>query len=200
MEAPAPTIQFEDAVLVRQIQAGDVQSFAHLVAKYQDKVFNAAWRVCGNLDDARDVTQEAFLKALESIGSFRGRSGFYTWIFRIAMNLALTHRRKSARAPTLSLDGPDGHGRAPALRMGQSASPNPAARTDSAEIRAHVADALQNLDEDHRAVVVLRDMEGFDYAEIADILEIPRGTVKSRLARGREALRQALAPLVSHGE
>jgi RNA polymerase sigma-70 factor (ECF subfamily) len=116
------------------------------------------------------------------------------------MNLALTHRRKATRAPTLSLDAPDEQGRTLVPRIAGSASHHPAARIDSAEIRTRVADALRNLDEDHRAVVVLRDLEGFDYAEIADILEIPRGTVKSRLARGREALRQALAPLVNHGE
>jgi RNA polymerase sigma-70 factor (ECF subfamily) len=196
VEAPARTIHFEDAVLVGQIQAGDVQAYAHLVSKYQDKVFNTCWRICGNPDDAADITQDALLKALESIGSFRGASSFYTWLFRIAVNLALSHRRKAARVRCETLNGPDESYMLTAWQQKGRVADDPAARTDDAEVRAHVAEALRTLDEQHRAAIVLRDIEGFDYDQIAEILNVPKGTVKSRIARGRQALREAMGPYV----
>jgi len=196
VQAPAQTIHFQDAVLVRQVQAGDLQAYGQLVCKYQDRVFNACWRICGHQDDAADVTQDAFLKALESIGSFRGASGFYTWLFRIAMNLALSHRRKAARARCQSLDGPDEWDGASVRPLEDPTACNPADRADAAEIRGRLVDALGALDEQYRAAVVLRDIEGFDYDEIAEILNVPKGTVKSRIARGRRALREAMEPYV----
>ncbi len=194
MEAPARTIHFEDEVLVRQVQAGDLQAYTHLVSKYQDKVFNTCWRIAGNLEDAADITQEALLKALESIGSFRGTSGFYTWLFRIAVNLALTQRRHAARHRQLSIDGPAEPGQ-PAMRQLEERVPHdPQHHAGTAELKGYVAEALRELDDEFQAAVVLRDIEGFSYDEIAEILSVPKGTVKSRIARGRRALRIALAP------
>ena len=108
MQIPATTVKFEDAVLVRQVQAGEVVAFADLVRKYQDRVYNTCLRICGNREDASDLAQEAFLKAFESIGSFRGKSAFYTWLFRIAVNMSISHRRKRRVRDTLSLDDPVG--------------------------------------------------------------------------------------------
>jgi RNA polymerase sigma-70 factor (ECF subfamily) len=196
VEAPARTIHFEDAVLVRQVQAGDLQAYAHLVSKYQDKVYNTCCRICGNLDDAADVTQEAFLKALESIGSFRGASSFYTWVFRIAVNLALTNRRKATRHPTLSIERTGDSCESTLRQLEERVSDDPSGRAGRTEMRGLVAQALQNLDDEFRAAVVLRDIEGFNYDEIAEILSVPKGTVKSRIARGRRALRDALAPVL----
>ncbi len=191
VESPARTIPFEDAAVVRQVQSGDVQAYAQLVLKYQDRVHNTCCRLCGNVEDARDVTQEAFLKAFESIKSFRGASSFYTWLFRVAVNLAISHRRRTTRARQVSMDG-EGEGLSRMAGWADPAAPNPLQRVAAGEMCGHVSRALRELDETYRVAVVLRDIEGFDYEEIAEILDVPKGTVKSRIARGRQALREAL--------
>jgi RNA polymerase sigma-70 factor (ECF subfamily) len=190
----------DDAELVAQVKRGETQAYGDLVRRYQDRVFNTCWRICGHLEDARDLTQEAFLKAYEGLAAFRGESGFYTWVFRVAVNLALTHRRRGKNRRVFSLDQ--------ALDGGDSAAdpispPTPAASTaepeqeaGAAERNAAVGRALVALDEEQRAVVVLRDMEGLNYEQIATILEIPAGTVKSRLFRARMALQAALEPII----
>ncbi len=202
MQAAAKATGPNDAALVQRLQAGDAGAFTELVLRYQDRVFNAAWRICGNAEDARDVTQDAFLKAYESIGSFRGASGFYTWVFRIAVNLAISHRRSMKRRPTQSLDAPAEHHLAGsqaatlAARVQEQQPHDPASRGMSSEMQGHVVTALQQIDDEFRAVIVLRDIEGFDYRQIADILDVAPGTVKSRLHRGRLALRKLLAPVL----
>lgn len=185
----------EDAELVERVRAGDTRAFHDLVIKYQDRVFNACWRVCGHLEDARDLTQDAFLKAFESLDTFRYESGFFTWLFRIAVNLSLSHRRSSARRRVQSLDGVEStDGQAMGLlRLIQSDVEDETNRSgNKAEQHAVALRALGALDDDHRAVVVLRDMEGLDYQQIAEILEVPPGTVKSRLHRARLAIEKAL--------
>jgi RNA polymerase sigma-70 factor (ECF subfamily) len=189
----------EDAQLIERVKAGQTEAYGELVRKYQDRVFNTCWRVCGHLEDARDLTQDAFLKAFESLGTFRQQSGFYTWIFRVAVNLALSHRRSAKRRHATSLDlssevsGTQAAGLA--QRIGQSTeSDDPAGLASDAELQSSVARALHSLDDDYRAVVVLRDIEGFDYHEIGEVLGIPPGTVKSRLHRARMALREAIRP------
>jgi RNA polymerase sigma-70 factor (ECF subfamily) len=157
------------------------------------------------VEDARDLTQEAFLKAFQRIGEFRQLSGFYTWVFRIGVNLALSYRRKEGRRKTISLDADSGASgtQADALsRRLESMGDGPLDESlMQAELQAHTARALHDLDDDHRAVIVLRDVEGLDYADIATILEVPPGTVKSRLHRARMAVRQAILPLLrEHGE
>lgn len=185
-----------DAALVRQVQAGQTEAFGKLVERYQDRVFNTCWRICGSLEDARDLTQDAFLKALANISDFRRKSGFYTWLYRIAVNMALSHRRKMKHRATVSLDrvaDPTGsQAERLADRIEEPKSRDPAAEVQEAELRGRAVRALQALDEDQRAVVVLRDIEGLDYRQIAGILDIAPGTVKSRLHRARLALREAL--------
>jgi RNA polymerase sigma-70 factor (ECF subfamily) len=194
----ARPVELEDVRLIEQVKAGQTEAFAGLVRKYQDRVFNACWRICGNLEDARDLTQEAFLKAFDSLDTFRRQSGFYTWMYRIAVNLALSHRRGSRRRQVLSLDqGANIDGTQAAGLAGRVADRiqnDPAVRTDDAEMQRAVVQALQSLDDDHRAVVVLRDIEGLDYREIAEVLQIPTGTVKSRLHRARATLAEAIGP------
>ncbi len=201
MPASAAPIQFEDSLLVEQCQGGDMGAFAQLVAKYQDKVYNTCWRIGGSRQDAGDLTQEAFCKALESIGDFRRKSGFYTWIFRIAVNLSISHRRKAGRTVNLGSEeaGPSGIDQQAAglIRRVDKEDRDPAAEAERHQTRALVVEAVAELDEEFRTAVVLRDIEGFDYDEIADILDVPVGTVKSRLHRGRMALRKRLAPLLA---
>ena len=201
VSAPIP---LEDAQLIERIKAGQTEAYGALVQKYQDRVFNTCWRICGHLEDARDLTQEAFLKAFEKLEGFRHESGFYTWLFRIAVNLARTHRRNSARRRTVSLDGgPEVAGTQAenlARHVPDGATEGPDRSATRAELQGTVARALLALDDDFRAVVVLRDIEGFDYQEIAMILEVPPGTVKSRLHRARAALAEAIRPALSQDD
>jgi RNA polymerase sigma-70 factor (ECF subfamily) len=189
--------QADESALVEQARAGDVSAFGRLVTRYQDRVLNTCWRVCGDVDDAQDLTQEAFLRAFESFESFRSGSRFYTWLFRIAVNLSISHRRRSGRRVTLSLHGPDGewlgdHQAAGLTRAGDDRADDPVSRLAARERGQAVVDELNELDDEYRTVLVLRDVEGFDYQQIAEVLEIPVGTVKSRLHRGRMELRDRL--------
>ena len=197
---PSGEMESDDLSAVQRVQAGDMAEFANLVAKYQDRVFNTCWRICGHLEDARDLTQEAFLKALKSIGSFRAESGFYTWLFRIAVNLAVSHRRRESSRSAQSLES-SGDGMATAgmttpgglrLVMPEEADTSMERR----EIHSRVVNAIQALESEQRAVVVLRDIEGMDYRRIGELLDIAPGTVKSRLHRARNALRKTLAPVI----
>ncbi len=198
-ESP-PSPSAEDAALVQQARHGDVHAFQRLVLRYQDRLVNTCWRLSGNREDAEDLAQEAFLRAFAAINGFQRRSGFYTWLFRIAVNLAVSHRRKVGRRPALSLHeaGPVPDGVDPGSRR-PGPSDDPAAVLGRRESHGLIEAALEALDDDHRAVVVLRDVEGFDYREIAAILEVSVGTVKSRLHRARMSLRERLAPVVSPG-
>ncbi|MBI4716461.1 MAG: sigma-70 family RNA polymerase sigma factor [Planctomycetes bacterium] len=204
-ERPIP---LEDFGLVEKVNSGRTEAYGALVKKYQDRVFNACWRICGHAEDAQDLTQEAFLKAFQNLHSFRRESGFYTWIFRIAVNLALSHRRSGAtrRARGFGAGEDADHtletqARELLRRGGSGAGTDPTNEPESVELHAVVARALLQLDGEYRAVVVLRDMEGFDYHEISEILEVPVGTVKSRLHRGRMVLREVLLAAVrgEHG-
>ncbi len=183
--------RLDDATLVRQAQAGNVEAYGQIVLRYQDRVFNASWRICRNRDDAADLTQDAFLKAYRAIGTFAGKSSFYTWLFRIAVNLALSHRKRAKLrlVHSLDADGLADEAGSQAQRVPDTRTPAPDRRAEQREMQTKVADALQRIDEHHRVIMVLRDIEGLDYHEIADVLEIPVGTVKSRVHRARSAMR-----------
>lgn len=187
----------DEALLVEQARHGDMAAFSRLVTRYQDRILNTCWRICGQLEDAQDLTQEAFVKALESIGGFRREANFYTWLYRIAVNLSISHRRKRKRAVTLSLHHHDGvaggdHQAAALMREVESAEEEPHVRLSNREMQERLARELDALDDEHRAVIVLRDLESMHYDQIATILEVPVGTVKSRLYRARMALREKL--------
>ena len=196
---PRP-VPLEDVELIERVRNGETEAYGVLVRKYQDRVFNTCWRICGHLEDARDLTQEAFLKALEGLASFRHQSGFYTWVFRVAVNLALTHRRKTHRRRAVSLDAPPSstgtQAETLARRLELEADHDAGDGAGDAELHGHLVKAMNHLEDDYRAVIVLRDIEGFDYGEIAEILGVPTGTVKSRLHRARAALGEAIRPVV----
>lgn len=204
MDKHASEGNFEDAVLVRRVQAGEVHAFTMLVTKYQDRVFNTCWRICGNHADAGELTQDAFLKAFEAIGGFHGKSAFYTWVFRIAVNQSLSWRRKQQKRKTVSLDAAHGacddDGGTLGMKIASDEAEDPADTVEAVERQQLVTDALGKLDAEQRAVLVLRDIEGMDYQNIADILELAVGTVKSRIFRGRAALRELLCDAMSASE
>jgi len=183
----------EDRELVAQVMSGQSDAFGAIVERYQDRLYNTVWRLVGNAEDARDLVQDTFVRTYENLGSFRGGSSLYTWMFRIAVNAGLSHRRR--RKPLRLADADDGEDGRP-IGWADPSSVNPADPLDAAETEAIVQRALGELDADQRAVVVLRDIQHLDYQEIADILEVPAGTVKSRLHRARLALRDRLRPLL----
>jgi RNA polymerase sigma-70 factor (ECF subfamily) len=195
------TIAFEDAALVQRCRKGDLRGFEALVAKYQHRLYNAVYRMTGRPDDAEELAQDAFLKALEKLDTFGGRSSFYTWLYRIAVNLTISHRRRAGRIKFQPLTtGEQDFDRSRAAELSARAAgernPGPAAAAESAETARRVTEALEQLDDEFRVVVVLRDVEGMDYAQIADVLDAPVGTVKSRLHRARGMLRELLSDLV----
>jgi RNA polymerase sigma-70 factor (ECF subfamily) len=193
----AASINIDDSVLVRQSQAGDAAAMERLILRYQNRIYNVILKMCGNADDAAELTQEAFVKVIESIDKFKGKSSFYTWLFRIAVNLTLNHCQRQARTATRSLDAeePDQEGEpSQALRdfLSDDRVADPAVLAQSQELCELAKRSLLELEEPQRAVVVLRDIEGMDYAQIADVLSIELGTVRSRLSRARSNLRDIL--------
>ena len=190
-------ITVDDSILVRRCREGDRVAVERLIIKYQDRIFNVILKICGNKDDAAELTQETFVKFIENIGSFAGRSAFYTWLFRIGVNLTLTYCKRRAKLPMLSLDAAvgteagDGGVRLKAFLADKDLL-DPAVIAQNREIGEIVMQSLGKLEDDHRAVLVLRDIEGMAYAEIADTLDVHLGTVKSRLSRARGNLTEIL--------
>ena len=186
--------------LLRRARDGDRGAYGQLVVLYQDRLFNAVLRLVGDRDEAAELTQEAFSKGLVALANFRGESGPYTWLFRIAVNLSISRLRKVHRHRVFSLDAPStGNGQrsqdqASALvdRMKADAAGSPSAALETRERAEQVVAALGRIDPEYRAVLVMRDVEGFDYQQMADVLGLPLGTLKSRLFRARIALRDEL--------
>lgn len=183
-----------DEELLRLSRGGNHDAFATLVQRYQDKIYNLAYRMLsGNREEAEDVTQETFLNAYRAMDSFRLEERFSPWIYKIASNLSLDRLRK-ARHPTVSLDepvGPDGD--MPQQIADWSNSPDRVYETTA--IREQTQAAIESLPPKYRVVVVLRHLQDLSYDEIAHVLSIPQGTVKTRLFRAREILRRKLMPL-----
>jgi RNA polymerase sigma-70 factor (ECF subfamily) len=194
-------ISIDDTVLVSQCRQGDSAAMQRLIVKYQDRIFNVILKISGNYDDAAELTQETFVKCIEKIDTFKGNSSFYTWLFRVAANLSLNYCKRKVRIGMRSLSalaGPEYEpGRAQMADFFADDSVNdPAEIAQNKEIGEIAMRALLSLDDDQRAVVVLRDIESMSYAEIADALDIELGTVKSRLSRARENLRQILQGII----
>ncbi len=197
----AVSINIDDSVLVRQSQSGDTVATERLILKYQNRIYNVILKMCGNSDDAAELTQETFVKVIEGIDKFKGRSSFYTWLFRIAVNLTLNHCQRNARRMMRSLDAeeqdPDGTARQTLKDfLSDDGAADPAVVAQSRELCAAAKKSLLQLDEPQRAVVVLRDIEGMSYAEIADVLNVELGTVRSRLSRARSRLREILEAML----
>jgi RNA polymerase sigma-70 factor (ECF subfamily) len=190
-------IKIDDAVLVERCRQGDSAAMERLIIKYQNRIYNVILRICVNTEDATELTQDTFVKIIEKIDEFEGRSSFYTWAFRIAVNLTLNYCQRNVRFKHKSLDVEDDEHSRQARRelkefLTDESSPDPAAVAQNKELCGMVIEALMELDDAHRAVVVLRDIEGMNYARIAEVLDIELGTVKSRLSRARSNLRKIM--------
>lgn len=160
---------------------------SHLIVKYQDRIYNTILKICNNSDDAAELTQDTFVKVMENITAFRGKSSFYTWLFRIAVNETINFCRRRFKVPTQSLESG-----AAAGVLTDTPENDPAKLAQQKEVVKLLTDAIGRLDEDHRVVLILRDIEQMSYEQIAEVLELELGTVKSRLSRARAQLRQLL--------
>jgi RNA polymerase sigma-70 factor (ECF subfamily) len=187
-------VDTDDGALVERVRGGDVAAFEPLVEKYRQRVYRLAYNVLRNQEDAWDVAQEAFIKAYKALPAFRGQSAFYTWLFRIAMNVA--HDKARQRGAQGRAFGTERVTEEEWERTMPDAGEDPDAAAARAEQRARITRALETLPEHHRAIIMLSDLEGLSYREIADVLNIPMGTVMSRLHNARKRLRSALGPLL----
>ena len=178
----------DEAEVVARATAGDRGAFAQLMEHYQSACYGLAWRLLGDADQAADATQDAFVHAYDAIGRFRG-GVFRSWLLRITANASYDILRRSQRRPTTTLPDPDeGQPELP-----DAAAPNPVAEAVRSELYRHLDLALQRLPDDQRTAVVLCDVYGMDYNEVAAATESALGTVKSRIHRGRLRLRELLA-------
>ena len=181
----------EEREIIERVVAGDSDAFGLLVEKYQTKVYNLALRMCGNEDDAFDLSQDAFVRAWRSLGSFQFESSFSTWLFRLTSNICLDYLRAKKRraAVSLTMSGDD-------EEETQLDIPDPGMGPEEAAIAAEdkrlLMEALNSLPADQRQIITLRAINDLSYAEIAQILNLQEGTVKSRLSRARTALRNKL--------
>jgi len=184
-------INIDDAVSVEQWRQGDSEAAERLILKYQNRIYNVILKICANADDAAELTQETFVKVIENIDKFEGRSGFYTWAFRIAVNLTLNYCQRSGRLGLKSLDAEDDGQARQQLKefLNDDSSPDPAAVAANKELCEIVRASLMKLNDAQRTVLVLRDIEDMNYAQIAEVLDIELGTVRSRLSRARSNLR-----------
>ena len=200
-QAAGKPMSIDDNVLVEQCQQGDPTAIERLILKYQNRIYNVVLKICADPDDAAELTQETFVKIIENLGKFEGRSSFYTWAFRIAVNLTLNYCQRNAKLAIRSLDSdeaPYGHQATHALKelLSDDRSPDPAAMAQNKEVYEIAIKAIRELDEPQRAVLVLRDIEGMSYARIAEVLGIELGTVRSRLSRARSRLREILEAIL----
>jgi RNA polymerase sigma-70 factor (ECF subfamily) len=177
----------DDRCLIAACCAGDTEAFGVLVRRYQDRLLPTLLRLTGRVEDAHDLLQDTFLRAYQKLGHFHGDSSFFTWVYRIAVNLALSDRRRRRSSPrvheasTGDFDPGD-----------DSLDSDPSLPLERAERDQRIQQALDSLAPDHRAVVVMKDLDGLRYEEIAVILGVPIGTVRSRLHRARNELRERL--------
>lgn len=188
-----------DAVLVQQVQAGQQKAFDLLVAKYQRRIYRLVLRFIRDPAQAEDVAQETFLRAYRAIGQFRGESQFYTWLYRIAVNTAKKAISDDIRDPTVSEGDALGHDEetfSPTELLTNHETPESV--LVSKEIVQTVNAAMESLPEDLRMAITLREIEGLSYEDIAEAMQCPIGTVRSRIFRAREAIAERLRPVIEH--
>ncbi|HZK25798.1 MAG TPA: sigma-70 family RNA polymerase sigma factor [Oscillospiraceae bacterium] len=180
-----------EKILVRRCQAGDLLAFDQLMQRYEKKVYALCYRMSGNPEDTADLAQEAFLKAFRALPLFKGQAQFSTWLYRIAANTCLDEQRKRKKyQPMLSLDQPISTKDGELQRQIPDDAPDPLTATIRRELQFEIQTLLTQLPPAQRAVLALRDLDGFSYEEIAAILQVKMGTLKSRLNRARASLRE----------
>ena len=179
----------DDHRLIAECLQGDTAAFGLLVRRYQDRLYNTVFRMVGNAEDAYDVVQEAFLSAYQSLENFKGDSLFFTWLYRIAVNTAISMKRKQRAVVSIDAGRNGEQGIEP---LDPSDLSRPGHAMEQAEQGRRIHNALARLSPEHRAVLVMKDMEGQKYETMADALGVPIGTIRSRLHRARLELRELL--------
>jgi RNA polymerase sigma-70 factor (ECF subfamily) len=187
----------KDREWVRRVQKGETEAFEVLVNRHERKIFNLLFRWLGNYDDAADAAQEVFVSAFKSIRKFRGDAAFSTWLYSIACNHARNRRKRMAvlekRNIPLEMTDPEEEKEGLIATLAHS-GPNPAEQAEQREVQEQVQKGLNSLNADDALLILLRDFQDLPYEEMAGILKVPTGTVKSRLHRARQALKVKLAP------
>ena len=184
-----------DKELVRRVQQGDRRAFDLLFSRYQHKILNLVGRYLRDPQEVEDVTQEAFIKAYRAIPKFRGDSAFYTWLYRIAINTAKNYLvAQGRRPPTDDVEAETAEQMDVGVRLKETGTPENHVLTE--EISMTVQKAIDDLPEDLRTAIILRELEGMSYEEIANAMSCPVGTVRSRIFRAREAIDKKLSPLL----
>lgn len=187
--------QQTDKQLVARVQKGDTRAFDLLVIKYQHRILALVGRFVSDFAEAQDVTQEAFIKAYRALPNFRGDSAFYTWMYRIAVNTAKNHLvSRGRKTPTHDVDPDDAEYLGDHAGMKDIETPDGLLQRD--QLREVVFDAIEALPEDLKMAITLREMDGLSYEEIAEAMECPIGTVRSRIFRAREAIDKKMQPLL----
>ena len=191
----SPNISDDDAVLVASAQQGDLSAFEALVARHQKRMVNTAFRIIGGYEDACEVTQDAFVSAYRNLNSFRAEAKFSTWLTAITVNLSKNRLKRviirQKREP-VSLDAPIRTDDGEVMPDPPSKEPSALDRLERQDVKKAVRDCIQALEPDFREVLVLRDMQDFSYDEISGMLKVAAGTVKSRLFRARESVKECL--------
>ena len=191
--APPPTAgEVDDRDLVRQSRNGDLEAFDELVRRYQWRIYALTYNMTSSSTDAEDLVQEVFVKAYRSLSRFKGKSSFYTWIYRIAVNHTINFLRKRGRRTMLSLDDLDMAVERDPDYVALSSGAGPFRMASLAELHEKLNTALQQLSEKHRAVVVLHDIQGIPHDQIARMMKCSSGTIRSRLFYARKQLQSAL--------
>jgi RNA polymerase sigma-70 factor (ECF subfamily) len=182
-------VSADDHRLIAACLQGDTDAFGALVRRHQDRLYNTVYRLLDNAEDAHDVVQDAFVNAYQSLDSFKGDSLFFTWLYRIAVNTAISHKRKQRMV--FSING-GRNGEAVIDPLDESPTARPDHALEKADQERRIQKALNQLSPEHRAVLILKDMEGQKYEEMAEILQVPIGTIRSRLHRARTEMRELL--------
>ena len=186
-----------DQALVERVQRGDKHAFDLLVKKYQQRIMNVLTRFLSNPEDVMDITQEAFIKAYRALPTFRGDSAFYTWLYRIAINTAKNHLVAQNRRPTQGLvDSEEAEQYEGADLLRENATPEQLMQKE--QVQQVIHRAFEDLPDDLRTAISLRELEGMSYEEIAEAMDCPIGTVRSRIFRAREAIDKKLEPLLKN--
>ena len=189
----------EDWGLVERSQQGDQSAFAELVRRYQRKAYSLAFGMVHNADDARDVVQDAFVKVHRHLPNFKGDSSFYTWFYRIVVNVGIDHVRKHGRNQAVDYDDTVAHdadGPGDGELLPSTLGVNPATALGRREIREAIHKALETLSPNHRAVLLMRESEGMSYEEMAEAMECSKGTIMSRLFHARKNMQRVLIELL----
>lgn len=181
----------DDEQLIRRTLDGQGEAFGQLIAKYQNRLYNGLVQILRSEPEAEDAVQDTFVLAFTKLDSFQGNSAFFTWLYRIGYNVAITRIRR--RKKTVSLSGTEETGRLDFAGTGAA----PSDQLERHEQAIQLTQAMDRLSEEHRAILVLREMEEMDYEAIGEVLELPIGTVRSRLHRAREQLREQLIKIMN---